>query len=79
MTLEDMKRGIYSDIAKHRGWIRMRTDIGEIVDAMTAEEVAITVKEALRFIQPDSTETAEEVIERLPNGFSKAFFITMIS
>ena len=74
-----MKDGKYSDIARRRGWIRVRTDIQDLLLAMPHEDMGNTVKEALRFIQPDNKETAEEIIERLPSGFAKAFFITLIS
>ena len=74
-----MDNGAYSNIARRRGWIRMRTDIEDLLSAMPVYDMGQTVKEALRFIQPNSTESAEEVIERLPSGFAKAFFITMIS
>ena len=76
VTFKECKDGEYADIARVRGWLRVWTNLDELMDAIPADKLADTLKAGLDFIQPDNTETLDEAIEKLPDGFCRALFIS---
>lgn len=76
MTLEEANNVEYVDIARLRGWLRVRTDLDELMDSIPADMLADTLKAGLDFIQPNNHETMDEALEKLPNGFCRALFIS---